>query len=132
LIPTLAALALAFVLLRHPAGASLDPHGPTQSLVLAADVRGDESRPLKINPGTVWIELQMDLVAGMNSGRWASYHWEVSAPNGVTVQSGDLTTVPLKLKLPASEFKSGIEYKLLVQGAAGTDPVKSAFVIDRQ
>jgi len=130
LIPAAAAVVLAFVLLRSPG--TPDPLGETKVFVLAADVRGDESRPLKIAHSTVWLELQMDLVAGVNANRWVSYHWEVDGPNGAIVEQRDRVSGPLKLKLAASKFEPGKEYKLVVQGASGTNPVQSDFVIEKQ
>jgi len=129
LAPAFAAVILAFVLFRPP-----DPAGPTFAFALAADVR-DEAPHETIAPATVWLAPSIDLVSGSNHpNRWASYHWEVRNSGGATVAQGDGhgSVTQLTLKIQASKFESGKEYKLVVQGEPSTGPVSASFVIDRK
>lgn len=130
LIPAFAALALAFVLFRPP-----DPAGPTYTWTLAADVR-DEVSHQTVAASTVWLSPTIDLVTGSHPDRWAVYHWEIRRTDGggklVAQGDGRQGVGHLTLKVPASKFDSGKEYRLTVQGEPATLPIGASFVIDRQ
>ncbi|HEY3741286.1 MAG TPA: zf-HC2 domain-containing protein [Bryobacteraceae bacterium] len=136
LIPAFAALVLAFVLFRPP-----DPAGPTYAWTLPADVR-DEVPHQKVAPSTVWLAPTIDLVTGSHPDRWSVYHWEIRKTEG-EIRNGDGGKIVaqgdgrqgighLTLKVPASKFDSGKEYRLIVQGDPATLPIGASFVIDRQ
>jgi hypothetical protein len=129
LAPAFVALALAFVLFRPP-----DPAGAAFAWTLAADVR-DKAPHLAVDPKTVWLVPTVDLVAGPNQpNRWKAYHWEVRNADGRILDQSDGHDGrgELTLKIPASKFESGKEYKLIVQGDATTGPISGSFVIDRK
>ena len=132
LIPAFAALALAFVLLRNPAP---DPAGEQVAWTLTPASRGagEDVPHLAIAQDVVWLTPSIEL-SGMDPKRWASYHWALSTADGKIVDEGDRRDGqnPLALKVRASKFESGKEYRLVVQGDPATQPLVSKFVIDRK
>ena len=110
-----AARVLAFVLLR----AAPDPAGPTYAWTLAPDVR-DEVAHETITRNTVWISPSIDLlVAADQPSRWVTYHWAIQrSVDGKIVAEADGHdgAGQLTLKIAASKFDSGKQYRLTVQG----------------
>lgn len=134
LVPTFAALCLAVVALRQNTELRQISAGTVVEMQLAPVARdGGAVSAVKIPAGAAWIDPSIDLLPGIQPGRWTKYHWEVRNSSGKVLLSGDGENggPVLHLRLSASAFAATGRYTLAVQGAPSTPELAGEFAIER-